>query len=82
MLSPDSAKLIGKQLWSSEDFSTVNDEVGGGCWARVSILQNPCGCCAVMSICLFGYCINDTVQSFFFFLFIYIYGCVLACAHT
>uniref|UniRef100_A0A0B7BI09 galactosylceramidase n=1 Tax=Arion vulgaris TaxID=1028688 RepID=A0A0B7BI09_9EUPU len=35
VLSPDSAKLIGKQLWSSEDFSTVNDEVGGGCWARI-----------------------------------------------
>ncbi|KAK7903998.1 hypothetical protein WMY93_016605 [Mugilogobius chulae] len=24
-----------KQLWSSEDYSTVNDEVGGGCWARI-----------------------------------------------
>ncbi|BFZ01346.1 hypothetical protein BsWGS_04385 [Bradybaena similaris] len=35
VLSPDSAKLIGKQLWSSEDFSTINDEVGGGCWARI-----------------------------------------------
>ncbi|KAJ0063075.1 hypothetical protein NL108_011629, partial [Boleophthalmus pectinirostris] len=24
-----------KQLWSSEDYSTFNDEVGGGCWARI-----------------------------------------------
>ncbi|KAM8921299.1 galactocerebrosidase [Pelodytes ibericus] len=25
----------GKKLWSSEDYSTYNDEVGGGCWARI-----------------------------------------------
>ena len=24
-----------KQLWSSEDYSTYNDNVGGGCWARI-----------------------------------------------
>ncbi|XP_056249719.1 galactocerebrosidase isoform X2 [Seriola aureovittata] len=24
-----------KTLWSSEDYSTFNDEVGGGCWARI-----------------------------------------------
>uniref|UniRef100_A0A8C2XJW0 Galactocerebrosidase n=1 Tax=Cyclopterus lumpus TaxID=8103 RepID=A0A8C2XJW0_CYCLU len=24
-----------KKLWSSEDYSTFNDEVGGGCWARI-----------------------------------------------
>ncbi|XP_033990648.1 galactocerebrosidase isoform X2 [Trematomus bernacchii] len=24
-----------KKLWSSEDYSSVNDEVGGGCWARI-----------------------------------------------
>ncbi|XP_037551340.1 galactocerebrosidase isoform X1 [Nematolebias whitei] len=24
-----------KKLWSSEDYSTYNDEVGGGCWARI-----------------------------------------------
>ncbi|XP_074145917.1 galactocerebrosidase isoform X1 [Sminthopsis crassicaudata] len=24
-----------KILWSSEDYSTFNDEVGGGCWARI-----------------------------------------------
>ncbi|KAM7376764.1 hypothetical protein PAMP_006472 [Pampus punctatissimus] len=24
-----------KRLWSSEDYSTFNDEVGGGCWARI-----------------------------------------------
>uniref|UniRef100_A0A0B7B8E2 Glycosyl hydrolase family 59 catalytic domain-containing protein n=1 Tax=Arion vulgaris TaxID=1028688 RepID=A0A0B7B8E2_9EUPU len=35
VLSPDSAKLIGKQLWSSEDYSSFNDETGGGCWARI-----------------------------------------------
>ena len=25
----------GKPLWPSEDYSTFNDEVGTGCWARV-----------------------------------------------
>eukprot|EP00475_Leptophrys_vorax_P014519 TRINITY_DN20832_c0_g1_i2.p1 TRINITY_DN20832_c0_g1~~TRINITY_DN20832_c0_g1_i2.p1 ORF type:complete len:770 (+),score=190.41 TRINITY_DN20832_c0_g1_i2:43-2352(+) len=30
---------IGKPLWSSEDYSTYNNEVGGGCWAR-SLNQN------------------------------------------
>uniref|UniRef100_A0A5F9CQJ4 Galactocerebrosidase n=1 Tax=Oryctolagus cuniculus TaxID=9986 RepID=A0A5F9CQJ4_RABIT len=29
------AKLTGKKLWSSEDFSTPNDDVGAGCWARI-----------------------------------------------
>ncbi|KAK5856924.1 hypothetical protein PBY51_010203 [Eleginops maclovinus] len=24
-----------KKLWSSEDYSSVNNEVGGGCWARI-----------------------------------------------
>ncbi|XP_015246714.1 PREDICTED: galactocerebrosidase isoform X1 [Cyprinodon variegatus] len=24
-----------KRLWSSEDYSTFNSEVGGGCWARI-----------------------------------------------
>lgn len=24
-----------KTLWSSEDYSTFNDGVGGGCWARI-----------------------------------------------
>ncbi|KAM8913501.1 galactocerebrosidase isoform 1-T1 [Spinachia spinachia] len=24
-----------KKLWASEDYSTFNDEVGGGCWARI-----------------------------------------------
>ncbi|MEE6494251.1 hypothetical protein FKM82_017075 [Ascaphus truei] len=31
---PD-ALLTGKKLWASEDYSTFNDEVGGGCWARI-----------------------------------------------
>ena len=30
------ADMTGKQLWSSEDYSTFNDNVGAGCWARVS----------------------------------------------
>lgn len=29
------AKLTKKQLWSSEDFSTLNDDVGAGCWGRI-----------------------------------------------
>ncbi|XP_059159371.1 galactocerebrosidase-like isoform X2 [Physella acuta] len=35
VLSPDDAKELGIPLWSSEDFSTYNDETGGGCWARI-----------------------------------------------
>ncbi|KAJ7415643.1 Galactocerebrosidase [Pitangus sulphuratus] len=29
------AILTEKKLWSSEDYSTFNDEVGAGCWARI-----------------------------------------------
>ncbi|XP_076979362.1 galactocerebrosidase isoform X5 [Tamandua tetradactyla] len=29
------AKLTGKKLWSSEDFSTFNNDVGAGCWGRI-----------------------------------------------
>ena len=34
--TPDAIKT-GKALWASEDYSTYNDMVGGGCWARVGI---------------------------------------------
>ncbi|XP_032965501.1 galactocerebrosidase isoform X1 [Rhinolophus ferrumequinum] len=29
------AKLTKKKLWSSEDFSTFNNDVGAGCWGRI-----------------------------------------------
>ncbi|KAM6171603.1 galactocerebrosidase [Erethizon dorsatum] len=29
------AKLTKKKLWSSEDFSTLNSDVGAGCWGRI-----------------------------------------------
>ncbi|XP_062863241.1 galactocerebrosidase [Trichomycterus rosablanca] len=29
------ALLLDKQLWASEDYSSFNDDVGGGCWARI-----------------------------------------------
>uniref|UniRef100_A0A8D2JN57 Galactocerebrosidase n=1 Tax=Sciurus vulgaris TaxID=55149 RepID=A0A8D2JN57_SCIVU len=29
------AKLTEKKLWSSEDFSTLNSDVGAGCWGRI-----------------------------------------------
>ncbi|XP_069140053.1 galactocerebrosidase-like isoform X2 [Argopecten irradians] len=29
------ALATGKQLWSSEDYSTFNDNTGAGCWARI-----------------------------------------------
>jgi galactosylceramidase len=29
------ALQTGKPLWASEDYSTVDDLVGGGCWARL-----------------------------------------------
>ncbi|XP_078418308.1 galactocerebrosidase-like isoform X2 [Cetorhinus maximus] len=33
--SSPNAKKTRKKLWSSEDYSTVNNNVGGGCWARI-----------------------------------------------
>ncbi|XP_044292291.1 galactocerebrosidase isoform X2 [Varanus komodoensis] len=30
-----SALLTQKKLWASEDYSTFNNEVGAGCWARI-----------------------------------------------
>lgn len=29
------AMSTGKKLWASEDYSTFNNEVGAGCWARI-----------------------------------------------
>ncbi|KAI2651722.1 Galactocerebrosidase [Labeo rohita] len=29
------ALLTEKKLWSSEDYSTFNDDIGAGCWARI-----------------------------------------------
>lgn len=29
------ARMTGKKLWSSEDFSTLNNDVGAGCWGRI-----------------------------------------------
>ncbi|XP_074641487.1 galactocerebrosidase-like [Tubulanus polymorphus] len=34
-LSTPDAQKTGKPLWSSEDYSTFNDNVGAGCWARI-----------------------------------------------
>ncbi|XP_072130612.1 galactocerebrosidase isoform X1 [Mobula birostris] len=34
-ISSSNARKTGKKLWSSEDYSTVNNNVGGGCWARI-----------------------------------------------
>lgn len=33
--SSDDAQKTGNRLWASEDYSTFNDEVGAGCWARI-----------------------------------------------
>ncbi|XP_046334225.2 galactocerebrosidase-like isoform X1 [Haliotis rufescens] len=38
-VTTDAALKTGKQLWASEDYSTFNDNSGGGCWARI-INQN------------------------------------------
>ncbi len=35
--STNEAQKSGLPLWASEDYSTYNDDVGAGCWARVSI---------------------------------------------
>ncbi|XP_032883596.1 galactocerebrosidase isoform X2 [Amblyraja radiata] len=34
-VSSSNARKTGKKLWSSEDYSTVNNDIGGGCWARI-----------------------------------------------
>ncbi|BFY97612.1 hypothetical protein BsWGS_00652 [Bradybaena similaris] len=34
-MASSSALNSGHILWSSEDYSTFNDEVGAGCWARI-----------------------------------------------
>ncbi|KAB0342867.1 hypothetical protein FD754_019793 [Muntiacus muntjak] len=34
-LTVKDARLTKKKLWSSEDFSTVNGDVGAGCWGRI-----------------------------------------------
>ena len=38
--SDSDAMKTEKPLWASEDYSTYNDEVGTGCWARVSIVAS------------------------------------------
>ncbi len=35
-VSTDDAQKSDLPLWASEDYSTYNDDVGAGCWARVS----------------------------------------------
>lgn len=34
-LTTSAALKTKKRLWSSEDYSTFNDDVGAGCWARI-----------------------------------------------
>nr|XP_005990152.2 PREDICTED: galactocerebrosidase isoform X2 [Latimeria chalumnae] len=34
-LTVNDALKTGKKLWASEDYSTFNDQTGGGCWARI-----------------------------------------------
>jgi len=34
-ISGESAQKTKKALWASEDYSTYNDAVGAGCWARI-----------------------------------------------
>ena len=36
-VSSSDAVATGKPLWASEDYSTFNDDVGAGCWARVGV---------------------------------------------
>ncbi len=38
-MSDTNAEASGKQLWASEDYSTYNNDVGSGCWARVSLIS-------------------------------------------
>uniref|UniRef100_A0A914V3T9 galactosylceramidase n=1 Tax=Plectus sambesii TaxID=2011161 RepID=A0A914V3T9_9BILA len=32
---PENTRMSSLPLWSSEDYSTFNDDVGAGCWARI-----------------------------------------------
>lgn len=34
-LTTEDSLKTGKRLWSSEDYSTFNSDVGAGCWARI-----------------------------------------------
>ncbi|KAM5272873.1 galactocerebrosidase isoform 2-T2 [Ctenodactylus gundi] len=43
------AKMTKKKLWSSEDFSTFNNDVGAGCWARI-LNQNYVNGCMTSTI--------------------------------
>ena len=37
-ISDADALATHKPLWASEDYSTFNDDIGAGCWARVGML--------------------------------------------
>src|SRR6218665_1706190 len=56
--SSNDAVKTNKPLWSSEDYSTFNDNVGAGCWARVRSCSDFCLLCklfisvSVGDICL------------------------------
>uniref|UniRef100_A0A671QLQ5 Galactocerebrosidase n=1 Tax=Sinocyclocheilus anshuiensis TaxID=1608454 RepID=A0A671QLQ5_9TELE len=39
----EEALLTEKKLWSSEDYSTFNDDIGAGCWARILNQNNVNG---------------------------------------
>jgi len=47
--SSSDAESVGNPLWSSEDFSTYADSVGGGCWGRIlnqNYVNGLMTCCA------------------------------------
>ncbi len=48
--SDTNAEASGKPLWASEDYSTFNNGVGSGCWARVSLIENNNTKCKCMNL--------------------------------
>lgn len=56
--STSAAVKTGKQLWASEDYSTFNDNIGGGCWARVRLV-----CYSISNIMLLETFAANVLQS-------------------
>ncbi|KAK7508504.1 hypothetical protein BaRGS_00000070 [Batillaria attramentaria] len=52
--SPAAAVELGKPLWSSEDYSTYDNDAGGGCWARI-LNQNYVADAAFLALLPFFY---------------------------
>ena len=64
-ISNEDAQNSGLPLWSSEDYSTYNDDVGAGCWARVSpcLLDISVSFCLLLVLFVFCFCFRFCLDS-------------------